>query len=221
MLAHRGEWTEAPENSLAAFEAAAQSPWLDGVEFDVRGARDGTPVVIHDPDLRRVQGVAGRVADLTTTELRDRGVPLLGSVLEALPAPCFLDVELKEDLAAQVVPLLARARGDPPAQTVVSSFLPSAIESVRRIAPGWPTWLIHLELDERVVARAVALGCVGIAAEWLALRPAGVALTRDAGLQLATWTVEDRSALDTVLQYDLDAICFDPGGFSARSEGEV
>jgi len=213
ILAHRGDWTNAPENSLAAFAAAATRPGIDGAEFDVRLGRDGTPVIIHDGDLQRVQGIRRRVTELTAPELEALGVPTLASVLEVLPEPLFLDVELKEDIASEVVPLLARVRGDPPRHVVISSFRPGALASVRRIAPGWPTWLIHLELDERVVATARSLGCVGIAAEWRALDATSIGLVRATGLQLAVWTVDDRETLERIRRLDVDVVCVDPGAW--------
>lgn len=211
ILAHRGDWSLAPENSLAAFAAAATRAGVDGVEFDVRAAQDGTPVVIHDFNLHRVQGVAGRVRRLSIEELEALGVPTLASVLEVLPEPCFLDVELKEDVAAAAVPVLAHARGDPPRRTVMSSFLGSALGSLGRIAPGWPTWLLTRRLGKREVADALAMGCAGLAVEWPALRPATIELVRAAGLQLATWTVETPAELDQVAALDVDVICVDPG----------
>ena len=76
-LAHRGDWRRAPENTIPAFLAALDVPGCDGLEFDVRAAAGGVPVVIHDETLERVQGVAGRVADLTPDELAEHGVPTL------------------------------------------------------------------------------------------------------------------------------------------------
>jgi glycerophosphoryl diester phosphodiesterase len=217
LLAHRGDWSEAPENSLGAFVAAAERPGVDGVEFDVRAAADGTPVVIHDDDLVRVQRIDRRVDQLTPLELRTLGVPDLGAVLDALPEPRFLDVELKEDVGAQVVSLLARARGDPPRRTIISSFLPGVIVAVLRVAPGWPCWLISEQLDERVIRVAREAGCQGIAAEWPALDQRSVGLVRDAGLELATWTVSDAITLERVVRLGPVAVCVDPAALPAIS----
>ena len=58
----------APENTLAAF-ARALADGADGVELDVRLARDGVPVVIHDATLRRTGITNEVVAELTSTQL--------------------------------------------------------------------------------------------------------------------------------------------------------
>ncbi|MBW3079464.1 glycerophosphodiester phosphodiesterase family protein [Bifidobacterium simiiventris] len=57
----------APENSLAAFAAAAEAGY--GIELDLQLSADGQVIVVHDPDLLRVAGDPRRVADLTYDEL--------------------------------------------------------------------------------------------------------------------------------------------------------
>lgn len=206
-LAHRGDWRAAPENSLAALLAATRLPGIDGLEFDVRAARDGVPVVIHDADLRRVQGVAEAVRRLSAGELARHGVPALGEVLEALPRQAFLDVELKEDVGEAVVPLLAGARGRLPRRAVVSSFDPRALRTVARLAPAWPRWLNSAALDETAVAGALRLGCRGIAVEWHAIDARSAALVAAAGLELAAWTVRREATVRRLDRLGVAAIC--------------
>src|SRR5258706_10746745 len=110
-LAHRGDWRRAPENTIAAFLAALAVPGCDGLEFDVRAAADGVPVVIHDETLARVQGVAARVDQLTAEGLERHGVPTLEAVLAAVPRRAFLDVELKGDPGRGAVDVLPAGRG--------------------------------------------------------------------------------------------------------------
>jgi glycerophosphoryl diester phosphodiesterase len=187
----------------------------------VRAAEDGTPVVIHDEDLARVQGVDRPVAEVSVADLAWLGVPSFAAVLEALPDSCFLDVELKEDIGIEVVPLLAAVRGDPPRNAVISSFVPDIIATVREVAPGWPCWLITGSLDQGVVNVACSLGCRGIAVEWMVLDRAGSALVRDAGLQLMAWTINQRDVLHEVAQLELDAVCLDPPALPERSQEVV
>lgn len=69
IIAHRGASVVAPENTLAAFERAIRDG-ADGIEFDVRLARDGVAVVIHDATLERTGLVPGKVAELSSEELQ-------------------------------------------------------------------------------------------------------------------------------------------------------
>jgi glycerophosphoryl diester phosphodiesterase len=69
IIAHRGASALAPENTLAAFRQAIEDG-ADGIEFDVRLAKDGVPVVIHDADLKRLADKKGRVSSYTSQELQ-------------------------------------------------------------------------------------------------------------------------------------------------------
>lgn len=80
LLAHRGYHQSAPENTLAAFEAAV-ALGLDGIETDVRLSRDGQALLIHD----RVLGKCQQVVELTRREIEQalaRPVPTLTDALE-------------------------------------------------------------------------------------------------------------------------------------------
>ena len=68
IIGHRGASAVAPENTIAALSQALRDG-ADGIEFDVRLARDGVPVVIHDATLRRTAQVPGAVSDFTGSEL--------------------------------------------------------------------------------------------------------------------------------------------------------
>jgi glycerophosphoryl diester phosphodiesterase len=50
LIAHRGNSSVAPENTLQAFESAL-ALGVDVVELDYRHTADGVPVVIHDPNF--------------------------------------------------------------------------------------------------------------------------------------------------------------------------
>jgi glycerophosphoryl diester phosphodiesterase len=80
VIGHRGAAATHPENTLSSIRAAhdAGARW---VEFDVRLAADGAPVVIHDPTLDRIARRKARVAALTSTALAAFDVPTLGQVL--------------------------------------------------------------------------------------------------------------------------------------------
>ncbi|MBX7173979.1 MAG: hypothetical protein K1X72_23615 [Pyrinomonadaceae bacterium] len=68
IIAHRGASAVAPENTLAAFQKAIQEG-ADGLEFDVRIAKDGVPIVFHDATLRRTAQKKIGVTHFTAEEL--------------------------------------------------------------------------------------------------------------------------------------------------------
>ncbi len=206
-LAHRGDWRRAPENTFDAFRAAMAVPGCDGVELDVRLAADGTPVVIHDDTLARVQGRPDRVDARTAPELAASGVPSLRDVFAALPAPAFIDVELQVDAGAAAVEVLAAARGRGLERAVVSSFDPAAIETVRRLAPTWPCWLIAEDLGPGTLTLARELGCVAVAAHWHAIDDVAVSRARRHELDVAAWTVRRRPTQRRLARLGVVAVC--------------
>ncbi|HEY0100172.1 MAG TPA: glycerophosphodiester phosphodiesterase family protein [Pyrinomonadaceae bacterium] len=118
VIGHRGASKVAPENTLAAFERAL-ADGADGIEFDVRLARDGVPVVIHDATLKRTAALHtdAPIASLSSTGLsaidvgswfnqrfparaqnayRRETIPTLARVFESIAPRCrVLYVELK------------------------------------------------------------------------------------------------------------------------------
>lgn len=75
VAAHRGWCEKYPENTMAAFKAAAQLR-VDQIETDVRLTKDGELVLIHDATVDRTTNGSGRVIDLTLAELKalDAGI---------------------------------------------------------------------------------------------------------------------------------------------------
>ena len=134
-LAHRGDWRRAPENTLPALRAALEVPACDGLEFDVRLASDGVPVLLHDETLARVQGRPEPVGELRARALEDLGVPSLADVLAAIPHRAFLDVELKGRHDRAVVEVLAAGRGPGLVNAVVSPSTPTPWSASRASSP--------------------------------------------------------------------------------------
>ncbi|HEX6187898.1 MAG TPA: glycerophosphodiester phosphodiesterase family protein [Pyrinomonadaceae bacterium] len=154
-MGHRGPSALAPENTLAAFARAFQDS-ADGIELDVRLAKDGVPVVIHDATLRRTGLTSGEVAGMTSRQLAQvnagswfnraypalgreeyehQRVPTLSDVFQFIrDKPGVIYVELKMD-AADSSSDLVRAVADTIVQfgfqervVVVSFELPAVIE---------------------------------------------------------------------------------------------
>jgi glycerophosphoryl diester phosphodiesterase len=206
-LAHRGDWRRAPENSLEAFRAAMALPTCDGIELDVRLARDGVAVCNHDATLLRVHGIDRGVDELTSAELEEVGVPTLARALDVVPRRAFLDVELKGDPGRAAFEALVAGRGPGLERAVVSSFEPGTLERLGGWAPTWPRWLNADDASASTIQTAVALGCRGIAVEWHALTAASVGRARDAGLDVAAWTVRRRPTARRLDRLGVVAIC--------------
>lgn len=192
---------------MAAFLAALAVPGCDGLEFDVRAARDGVAVCYHDDTLTRVHGVNRRVDELTADELEALGVPTLTSVLAGVPRRAFLDIELKGDPGRAAFEAIVAGRGPRLERAVVSSFETGTLERFAGLAPTWPRWLNAHDASPATIAIAVELGCRGISAEWTALDAATVARARAADLDVAAWTVRRRPTFRRLERLGVIAVC--------------
>lgn len=102
-IGHRGApgYPRVAENTLGSFKRAIWKS-ANALEFDVRRAKDGKLVVIHDLSVHRTTSGSGNVCDLTYKQLYelDAGfgekIPLLETVLRNFSTQAFLNIEIKE-----------------------------------------------------------------------------------------------------------------------------
>jgi glycerophosphoryl diester phosphodiesterase len=160
IIAHRGASKHAPENTFAAFKRAIDAG-ADGIELDVRLAKDGVAVVFHDSSLKRIAGRKGKISHFTSTELGaidagswfNRHVPKLADpayVNESVPTLAetlnflrgfngLIYIELKckeadsEGLAKAVCGVICSSKLLP--NIVVKSFKLNAIPFVKKYCP--------------------------------------------------------------------------------------
>lgn len=212
-LAHRGDWRDAPENSLGAILAALKVAGCDGLEFDLRNSLDGVPVLLHDADLARVQKVPVKCSTLTAAELAGHGIPTFKEVLDAVDCDVYLDVELKERVDGAIGLLeLERGRVDDDGRNVlrsavISSFDVEILDWLAAERPAWLRWLNAYDLSAATIDRAVNLGCEVISAEWHAIDEVAVGRAREAGLGVSAWTVQDPATYERLASLGLRAIC--------------
>ena len=68
LIAHRGDMTTYPENSLLAFQSAVALGFKN-IELDIQISKDCVPIVIHDENLERTAGVEQLVKNLYANEI--------------------------------------------------------------------------------------------------------------------------------------------------------
>lgn len=110
VIAHRGISGKAPENTLAAFSLACNTPGIDMIELDVRLSRDEQVIVLHDRTLQRTSTGNGAARNYSLSELKefDAGswfdpvfaqerIPTLAEVLQFVNKRRWINIELKSD----------------------------------------------------------------------------------------------------------------------------
>ncbi|MEY9877980.1 glycerophosphoryl diester phosphodiesterase [Streptacidiphilus sp. MAP12-33] len=210
VVAHRGAPLLARENTLASLRAAL-ALGADWVEVDVRLARCGTPVLLHDATLTRLWGLPRAVTDLDAAELAalpgpgGAGVPTLreglalcaaGGVMVMVDVPGPAEGDASLALVRELGLLdscvfagdrtaLARVRASSEAARIAlswESFLPPRRSVLARIRPQ------YLNVEHHRVTRVLA------------------AFARRRGLALSVWTVDRPSRMVRVARLGADVV---------------
>jgi glycerophosphoryl diester phosphodiesterase len=202
--AHRGFSTAAPENTMAALEAA----WKAGataVEIDVRLSSDGELLLMHDRNVKRTTSGQGAVSELSWTELQrlDAGswfaerftgerIPSLEEVLIWARGKVGLLVELKnfpERDSRYIDHLLALFRRlDAAADNVIIGFDHPTLAEIHRREPDWPLQMIYNARLTDPVGAARACGAIMASIEPEFCVAEDVALLHAAGISVLTPT---------------------------------
>jgi len=69
VAAHRGDWRNAPENSLPAYKFAINEG-VDIIEVDLKLSKDSVLVILHDQTLNRSTTGKGKPSDYTLAQLK-------------------------------------------------------------------------------------------------------------------------------------------------------
>lgn len=231
-MAHRGASAEAPENTLAAFEAAV-SAGADLIEMDIRLTADGIPVVLHDPDVGATTDGSGLVHTLSLRDVKrldasgGRGprqeIPTLAEALAFIgeSSGMGVDLEIKNipgepgfdspREAAVEAALHAIEEVSFGGFVLVSSFNWLTVERSKRLSPDTPTGFLTVASIDPLAALVYASqeGHEFVLPQAPALLEAGEAFVQEAhadGVRVGTWTVDDEEAIATLFDWRVDAV---------------
>lgn len=221
-IAHRGGIGTVGENTHEAFAQAVAAGYRF-VETDVHLTRDGEVIAFHDADLGRLTGLPGRVserdwADIARLTVRGGGqIPRLSDLLEAWP-DLFINIDPKSD--AVVAPLIALLRRHRALERVcVGSFSTTRLRAVRRALGA--AVATSMGPGEVVRLRLAGLGLCGVPMDAVCVqvpeRYHGLPVVdrrlldcaHRAGLKVHVWTVNDRPAMERLLDLGVDGIMTD------------
>ena len=230
VIAHRGNASVAPGNTMPAVEGAWRAG-ADLVEVDLRLSEDGIGVVIHDATVDRTTTASGPVDRMSATEVSrlDAGtpfspvftgtrVPLLADVAEFLADRPGTDLllELKGDYtveqAAGVLSTVATAGMT--GRTVVQTFWPQTIRSLRAADSEARLGLLvgsHVAPDEVMLPLSTEVGAFACNPRYdlIAADPALVDRLHAAGMQVFVWTLNEPEQWAQAMAWGVDGIITD------------
>lgn len=221
ITAHRGSSKRAPENTIAAIEAAMED-MADFVELDVQMTKDGVAVLGHDATLKRVAGVNQPIASMTWEELQGlevggwfsqefagEPIPCLEQVLEFCRGKINLNIEVKnvgqDSTLPELVVKLIREWGMEE-QCVVSSTSLSYLERMKEALPELRTGYILSAAYGDLYFNDI-VDFISIRASFVNRQV--VERTHGRGMGIHVWTVNTKSEMERLRLLGVDNLITD------------
>ena len=227
VIAHRGNSSRAPENTLAAFRGAVDLG-ANLVELDYYHCADGIPVVIHDRNLRRttnavrVLGVKEPLVDKQTLAqlgLLDAGswfdkkfarerVPTLEQALHVIQRGSTTLIERKGGDAETCITLLRRMKLLD--QVVIQAFEWDYLAHCHRLAPHAVLGALGKErLSDQRLHSIQTTGAQIVGWKHEDVVPDDIARVHRAGLKLWVYTVNRPARARQLIEWGIDGIITD------------
>ena len=232
--AHRGFSTAAPENTIAALDAARRAG-ADVAEIDVQLTRDGHLILMHDRSVERTTNGTDLVRDLTLAEIKalDAGswfdprfrselVPTLAEVLEWSGGQLGLLIELKNDpyrdmpLVEKTIEVIEAYRAQE--FVVLAGFDHVMLAEIHRIRAGWPLEMIYTARLADPVHAARAAGATLVSLEPEFCLEADVQKMHAGGVSVLTTLLSPAHAPE-LLRWGVDFLESDNAGMVASALG--
>jgi glycerophosphoryl diester phosphodiesterase len=237
VIAHRGDKSNAPENTLAAFKQAAEKG-ADAVEFDVKLTMDSKVIVLHDQTVDRTTNGNGNVAKLPLSVLQEleagvqfpgkfpgERIPSLDEVFETIGKRIYMNVELtnystpKDALVSKVVELVKKHGLQK--WVLFSSFFARNLQKARLLIPEVPRGLLTLPGLMGLWGRTL-----GWRGDYSALNPyltdinnRLVDRVHAAGKRVNAWTVSSEADVKRMISLGVDGIITDDPALALRLLG--
>lgn len=223
-IAHRGASGHAPENTFAAFRKAVAMGAVF-IETDLQLSRDARFVAIHDPTVNRTTNGQGSVNEMTLADLRrlDAGswfgsefagerIPTIEEIMEfSRKHDVVFYLEMKPSGAWGGEHALISAVRDAGeiARTVVISFDPVILASVRKIEPTLMTGLLYEGQIPDPIERALEIGARQLAIRGDLVTPRLLREARQRDLQVVCWTVNHPAHMRLLVEAGVDGLISD------------
>ncbi|MDD2431073.1 MAG: glycerophosphodiester phosphodiesterase family protein [Firmicutes bacterium] len=222
VVAHRGNSSVAPENTLAAIQSAIDVG-ADMVEIDVYATKDGEIVLLHDGTLDRTTNGRGSVQNFTLAQLKelDAGswknaryagekIPTLQEALLLAKDQIRVVIELKtvgQELKVRDIVEELGMKG----QVAVISFHTAAIRTFRQIASDIPAAILigsaNSYADIERIAKSANTNILDLAHSLVDKESAVYFIER--GYSIWAWTVNNEAIMERMAECGVTVLTTD------------
>jgi glycerophosphoryl diester phosphodiesterase len=217
-FAHRGGASDAPENTMEAFEYAINLGYRY-LETDVQVTADGVLVAFHDNDLQRACGRPGKISELPWSEVSKAlvdgkaPIPLLEDLLGTWPQ-ARINIDCKADAAVDALVASLR-RTNSLARVCVGAFSDARLRRLRRelgeelcsslgpIEVALLRFGLARQLSGLAVQAPVRQGPLTVVNRRLVER------AHRNNLHVHVWTIDDAAEMERLLDIGVDGIMTD------------
>lgn len=236
IVGHRGARGEAPENTAAGFQVAMEAGVTE-IELDVRLSRDGHLIVVHDANVTRTTGERGKAHHYTLSQLEvldarrntpgwhsPLGIPSLREAVDLCGPSMRFQFEVKgadrvilHRLAHQLVDFINQRQMND--RVVVTSSHTGFLRMLGTMTAHIERGYVAEYRYQQPTRRAVALGCTWLMPRHTLVTPALMRRARRRNLKVSTWTVNDLTRAERMVELGVDGIITDfPTSFIAHFE---
>lgn len=224
VIAHRGNSSVAPENTLPAFESAI-AVGSDLVELDYYHSADGVPITFHDKTLDRttdavmrwgMKEVSPTSKTLAELQMLDAGawfdarfagiqIPTLDASIDTIQNGSMTLIERKHGDAKTCIALLDKKNllGD----VVVQAFDWTYLENCRKLSSTVTMAALGSDpLTDEQLDRIAAFDAQVVAWHQKFLDADVIERIHDRGMKAWTWTVDDMDRAEQLIDAGIDGI---------------
>jgi len=223
LIAHRGLSSQAPENTIKAFQLAALEESFFGIECDIHQTKDLEFVVFHDEDLNRMAKAFVKVEELTYEELTQYPIKT-GSKIKSYPNQLipkltdFLEIceeyhkaaiiEIKKVQSIdQLIGLLNILENFPTTEIILISFNLSYLKFIRAISPIKLQLLTDKVTD--VLIYDLRVNQIDFSIQKDSFKPTLIPKLKKKGFEIASFTVNKKSIVKQFSKLGIDYITTD------------
>ncbi len=210
LTAHRGFSGVAPENTIAAFEKAAEYNFF-AAECDVHLTKDGVWVIYHDDNIFRLTNGYKNISDATYNELQeyviDNGVNVEQYPNQKIPTLEEFLVVCKD---MKIVPQIEIKNGSQEKlqeilnlldkynlreQAIIISFNIDAIKTIRELDDKIEIWYLVEEITDNEINECVNNN-FALAFNHKKNKKEKIRIASDKNIKLCAWTVDDVKVIE-------------------------
>ncbi|WP_170063734.1 glycerophosphodiester phosphodiesterase [Clostridium liquoris] len=220
ITAHRGNSSEAPENTLSAIKYAINSG-VEYAEIDVQETKDGQVILLHDNNFKRVSGYDKNIWEVNYDEIKNydvgshfnnkfRGekIPTLEEVIKASKGKIKLNIEIKangheKNLVFNALNIIKKE--DFNKYCIVTSSNYNVLKQVRKLDPS-----IKIGYITRVKSKGIENMDVDIySLDGDIVNRKFIEKAHKNGRQVYVWTINREDAMVKYINLGVDSIITD------------